>query len=128
MTQPAAPLDLDAIQARTVADKELRGAVVTAIVDDATKPRAERLGLVDAMLAVVWPVLDRKRSEVQRLTARAVEENQRAHRAEGRLDAALDVVEQWTDHCIGPQTRNLLDEIRAVLNPQPAPGGPQAPV
>ncbi|MFG3050354.1 hypothetical protein ACGFZP_05270 [Kitasatospora sp. NPDC048239] len=82
----AAPLDLDAIQARTVADKELRGAVVTAIVNDATKPRAE-----------------------------------------GRLDAALDVVEQWTDHCIGPQTRNLLDEIRAALNPEPAPGDPQPP-
>jgi hypothetical protein len=66
-------------------------------------------------------------AEVQRLTARAAEENQRAHRAEGRLDAALDVVEQWADHCLGPQTRNLLDEIRATLNPQPAPGSPQTP-
>jgi predicted nucleic acid-binding Zn-ribbon protein len=48
----------------------LRGAVCTAIVDDALRPRAERLGLVDAMLAVVQPELD-----AARRSARASEES-----------------------------------------------------
>ncbi|MFE2911283.1 hypothetical protein [Kitasatospora indigofera] len=46
-------------------DVQLRDAVCTAIVDDALKPRAERLGLVDAMLAVVWPQLDAARAALR---------------------------------------------------------------
>jgi hypothetical protein len=44
-----------------------------------------------------------------------------------RLDAADAVVEQWADHCLGPQTRQFLDEIRAALDGEPAPSGPTRP-
>jgi uncharacterized protein YhaN len=53
-----------------LSDVQLREAVCAAIVDDALKPRAERLGLVDAMLAVVWPQFDAARTD-----ARASEES-----------------------------------------------------
>jgi hypothetical protein len=43
----------------------LRDAVCAAILAETDKPRADRLGLVDAMLAVVWPQLDAARRSAQ---------------------------------------------------------------
>lgn len=51
-------------------DVQLREAVCAAILAETDKPRADRLGLVDAMLAVVWPQLD-----AARRSARASEES-----------------------------------------------------
>ncbi|MFI6443795.1 hypothetical protein [Kitasatospora sp. NPDC050543] len=45
-------------------DVQLREAFTAAITADACKPSADRVGLVDAMLAVVWPELDRLRAEL----------------------------------------------------------------
>jgi hypothetical protein len=66
----------------------LREAVITAIAEDALRPHLDRLGLVDAMIAVVWPQLD-----AARRSARASEESttilQRQIDAEAaELDAA----------------------------------------
>jgi hypothetical protein len=44
-------------------DQQLRDAVIAAITEDGLKPRDARQGLVDAMLAVVRPELDRLRAE-----------------------------------------------------------------
>ncbi|OKI16556.1 hypothetical protein [Streptomyces sp. CB03911] len=71
-------------------DVQLREAVCTAIVDDALKPRAERLGLVDAMLAVVWPQLD-----AARRSARASEES--ATILQRQIDAQAAELDAMTD-------------------------------
>jgi DNA repair exonuclease SbcCD ATPase subunit len=49
---------------------QLREAVIAAIAEDALRPHLDRLGLVDAMLTVVWPQLD-----AARRSARASEES-----------------------------------------------------
>ncbi|MGW3072332.1 hypothetical protein [Kitasatospora sp. NPDC001132] len=33
-----------------------------------------------------------------------------------RLDAVDAVLTQWNEHCVGPQTRSLLDDVRAAAN------------
>lgn len=48
-------------------DGDLRDAVAAAVTEDALKPRAERIGLVNAMLAVVQPLLAARDAEIQQL-------------------------------------------------------------
>lgn len=38
----------------------------------------------------------------------------------GCLNAVDDVATRWADHCLSPQTRQLLDDVRAALDGQPA--------
>jgi hypothetical protein len=59
MTDFAAPLT----------DEQLRAALVEAIEADALKPHSERAGLVNVMIAVVQPELDRLRAENQKMRA-----------------------------------------------------------
>jgi hypothetical protein len=60
-------------------------------------------------------------AQVARLTARVAEENERAHRAEKRAGDALDVIEQHDDPSLCPDATVLITDLRAALNPQPAP-------
>ena len=46
---------------------DLRDRIAAAITEDALKPRAERVGLVNAMLAVVQPLLAARDTEILQL-------------------------------------------------------------
>jgi hypothetical protein len=107
------PLDLDAIQRRV-------SSAAPAPWD--AESTANALGDLAALLARV------RELEAERALYVGVEPTIAQEMAElsRRLDAADAVVEQWADHCLGPQTRQLLDEIRAVLNAHAAPKRPHA--
>ena len=71
LQDPAAgPLKVPAAGATApLTDQQLVDAVAAAITADAMKPRAQRAGLVHAMLAVVQPELDRLAAELGRVRA-----------------------------------------------------------
>jgi hypothetical protein len=69
-------------------DQQLVDAVAAAITADAMKPRAQRVGLVHAMLAVVQPELDRFRDQAETLQVGAIEREALLAEARDVLEAA----------------------------------------
>ncbi|MDH6141122.1 hypothetical protein P3T35_003135 [Kitasatospora sp. GP30] len=85
------------------------------------KQQARRADQFQAEVRAQGDALVRCRAQLATVQAQAVEQNQRAHRAEAVLQRIDDLREQWADHCLGAQARALLADVAAALTP-PADG------